>query len=129
MPILLGSLRCDIYKSTYDSDTGTTSKQTLYKQNVQCYGQPMYARHYYGLNASAMKATYEIVVDRHIDVQMGDVVRNITLRDKKTPWPDDIPLDTYEWHVVHIKPTAANPLAGKICFLTRVMFKGALHGR
>jgi hypothetical protein len=87
----------------------------------------MYARHYYELPTSAMKATYEMVFDRRVDVQMGDIIKNVTLRDNVTVWPGDIPADTYEWHVVYIRPTAATILPARVALITRVIFKGPTH--
>lgn len=124
---IMGNLRIDTLRPSYMSGTGATNSPTLYMQRIVATGKPMGPRHYYGLPSSAMSATYMFHVDPDADIQVGDIVTNVTLKNNITPWPNDMPTTSFTWHVVYTKVTAAVLMSYRAIYCSRVITSGTSH--
>jgi hypothetical protein len=124
---VLGTLRLDTLRPNYSASSGATTAPTLYLQRIVSTGKPMGPRHYYGLPSSAMSATYMFHVDPDEDIQVGDIITNVTLKDNITPWPNDMPLTSFTWHVVYTKITAAVIMSYRSVYVSRVITSGTAH--
>lgn len=129
-PQSLCSLRFDTLRPILSSPAAgvtTTSVPTLYLQRVPANALRFGPKHLYNVPSSALKALFGLSVHASFDVQEGDIIANITLRDNVTPWPNDRPLVTSTWHVTFVSVDSAVILPRRLIYVSRMITQGPSH--
>jgi hypothetical protein len=130
MPVILPTVRFDTQRpslATPSSGVTITTPPTPYLQRIPANVMRMGPRHFYNLPSSALKATYVFVTDATYDIQEGDILVNITLRDNITQWPGDRPLVASTWHVAFISLDGPVILPRRMIYVSRVVTQGTSH--
>lgn len=129
MPVMLPNVLLNTSRnatSTTSAGTATLPPQPFLAR-IPAHMEPMYAHHLTDLPTSATGATHFMSVDATTDVQMTDIITSITKRDGVTPWPGDIPTNSYTWTIKYVRVSGDGPLTSRYIYVARLITGGAIH--
>lgn len=125
MPLLIPTIQFDVAR-TSRSAAGSSSSNGLYLQNVNAHVDAMNERVIQLYPQAAMHSDYILSVESGTDIVFGDQLRDITLIDGKTPWPNDSASQHITWYVVFTYESGPYYLPVRRLFISRVWTQGSM---
>jgi len=126
MSVALSNVIFNTQRAITDPSTGVSYSTSLHLEGVRGHAEPslrILAQKYSIMPTTAISADYIVSVDKKTDIQVGDIVTDITENNGVTPWPNDFGSGT-TWHVNYVDVTGAGPLSERMVYIKRLTTSG-----